>query len=200
MIFGFKNLDFQEVTIQNDDVETPTSLIGQKMVPILQKPDGSYMPESMDIVAYVDKNFGKPVVLGKNNKAISEWLENSRKYASKLYMPRSIEVGLPEFATAGAISYFKNKKEEYIGSFEGNISRTPELKSAAENHLEELIPLIKNENAVNGEEISEDDFHLFPTLRALTIVKGLRFPEKVLNYTNKISNLSKVELYFDVAV
>ncbi len=200
MIFGLKNLPYQEITILNDDVETPTKLIGQKMVPILEKPDGSAMPESMDIVAYIDKNFGKPVILGKNNKAISEWLENSRKYVSRLYMPRSIMVGLPEFETDNAIRYFKSKKEDMIGSFEGNISRTKELKSMAENHLEELISLIKSDKAVNGNEISEDDFHLFPTLRALTIVKGLTIPSIILNYINNMARITNIGLYFDKAI
>ncbi|MDX1950415.1 MAG: glutaredoxin 2 [Rickettsiales bacterium] len=200
MIFGLKKIPYQEITILNDDVETPTKLIGQKMVPILEKPDGSAIPESMDIVAFIDKNFGKPVILGKNNKAVSDWLEASRKYVSRLYMPRSIEVNLPEFATDSAIRYFKTKKEDMIGSFEGNISRTPELKSIAENHLEELVSLIKNESAVNGEEISEDDIHLFPTLRALTIVRGLAIPSKVLNYINNLSRNAEIELYFDKAI
>nr|WP_303803540.1 glutathione S-transferase N-terminal domain-containing protein [Snodgrassella alvi] len=46
-------------------------MIGEKMVPILQKEDGSYMPESLDIVAYVDSNYGKsPVLIGAKNPEI----------------------------------------------------------------------------------------------------------------------------------
>ena len=50
MIFGLKNLPVELVVMLNDDEETPQRLIGQKMAPVLQKKDGSAMPESMEIV------------------------------------------------------------------------------------------------------------------------------------------------------
>ncbi|STR40036.1 glutaredoxin 2 [Klebsiella michiganensis] len=49
-------------------------MIGQKMAPILQKDDSRYMPESMDIVHYVDKLDGKPLLTGPRNPAVETWL------------------------------------------------------------------------------------------------------------------------------
>lgn len=60
MIFGLKNIPVELHVLLNDDAETPTRMVGQKQVPILQKDDSRYMPESMDIVHYVDKLDGKP--------------------------------------------------------------------------------------------------------------------------------------------
>lgn len=37
MIFGLKNIPVELNVLQNDDEATPTRMIGQKMVPILQK-------------------------------------------------------------------------------------------------------------------------------------------------------------------
>lgn len=64
MIFGLKNIPVELNVLQNDDEATPTRMIGQKMVPILQKDDSRYLPESMDIVHYVDNLDGKPLLTG----------------------------------------------------------------------------------------------------------------------------------------
>ncbi len=56
MIFGLKNIPVELHVLLNDDAETPTRMVGQKQVPILQKDDSRYMPESMDIVHYVDNS------------------------------------------------------------------------------------------------------------------------------------------------
>ncbi|EPJ9885427.1 glutaredoxin 2, partial [Serratia marcescens] len=73
MIFGLKRLPIRLVTLLNDDETTPFNLIGQKMVPILVKDNGDAMPESLDIVRYVDNLDDKPVLTGRTNPAIAEW-------------------------------------------------------------------------------------------------------------------------------
>ena len=84
MIFGLKNIPVELHVLLNDDAETPTRMVGQKQVPILQKDDSRYMPESMDIVHYVDKLDGKPLLTGKRSPAIEEWLRKVNGYANWL--------------------------------------------------------------------------------------------------------------------
>jgi len=69
MIFGLKNISFELVMLASDDSETPTKMVGQKMLPILQKEDGSYMPESLDIVSYIDNNYGGKIVVSNNKSS-----------------------------------------------------------------------------------------------------------------------------------
>ena len=88
MIFGLKNLPVELIVMLNDDEETPKRLIGQKIAPILQKEDGSCMPESLDIVRFVDKLDGEPLLTGKTNPAINDWLRNVNGYVNKLLLPR----------------------------------------------------------------------------------------------------------------
>ena len=83
MIFGLKNIPVELHVLLNDDAETPTRMVGQKQVPILQKDDSRYMPESMDIVHYVDKLDGKPLLTGKRSPAIEEWLRKVNGYAKQ---------------------------------------------------------------------------------------------------------------------
>ena len=80
MIFGLKNIPVELNILMNDDVDTPTRMIGQKMAPILQKDDSRYMAESMDIVHYVDKVDGKPLLTGDRNPAIAAWLRKVNEY------------------------------------------------------------------------------------------------------------------------
>ncbi|VTP68108.1 Glutaredoxin-2 [Leclercia adecarboxylata] len=64
------------------DVETPTRMVGKKVVPILQKEEGVYMPESMDIVHYVDQLEGSPVITGECDPAIDALVQ--REYARRI--------------------------------------------------------------------------------------------------------------------
>jgi glutaredoxin 2 len=87
MIFGLKNIPVELIVLLNDDELTPTRMIGQKMAPILQKDDSRYMPESMDIVHYVDKLDGKPLLTGPRNPAVETWLRKVNGYANRLLIP-----------------------------------------------------------------------------------------------------------------
>lgn len=117
MIFGFKSLPFELVTLLNDDVETPTRMIGAKMVPILEQ-DGTYMPESMDIVRHLDAQDGSPVLTQQTTDALTAWLAQSRDYLYTLAMPRWVKAPLEEFTTQGGRDYFINKKTAMLGVVE----------------------------------------------------------------------------------
>lgn len=97
MIFGLKNLPVELITLQNDDEATPTRMIGKKMAPILQKDDSRYLPESMDIVHYVDQLDGQPLLTGKQNPAIEEWLRKVNGYVNRLLIPASRNLHLMSF-------------------------------------------------------------------------------------------------------
>lgn len=110
MIFGLKNIPVELNVLANDDDATPTRMIGKKMAPILQKDDSRYLPESMDIVHYVDNLDGKPLLIGKQNPAIDEWLRKVNGYANRLLLPRFAKSAFDEFSTPSARKYFTEKK------------------------------------------------------------------------------------------
>lgn len=62
MAAGLLGADVEEVVLANDDEATPIGMIGAKQVPILQKEDGSFMGESLDVVRYLDRE-GRPLRL-----------------------------------------------------------------------------------------------------------------------------------------
>ena len=172
MIFGLKNIPVELHVLLNDDAETPTRMVGQKQVPILQKDDSRYMPESMDIVHYVDKLDGKPLLTGKRSPAIEEWLRKVNGYANKLLLPRIAKSAFDEFSTPAARKYFVDKKEASAGNFADLLAHSDGLIKNISDDLRALDKLIVKPNAVNG-ELSEDDIQLFPLLRNLTLVAGI---------------------------
>jgi len=200
MIFGLKNMAVEEEVLLNDDEDTPTKMIGKKMVPILRKEDGSYMPESMDIVHYVEELDHQPVLQPlERDGALQQWLQDLREVLYPLAMPRWIQAPLAEFASQGAIEYFKKKKEGMIGDFDAHLSNSATLKAEASNMLAKLEPMIDQPNAVRG-ALCEDDLHLFAALRCLSIVAGLEYPERVEHYRQTMAREANVPLHDTIAV
>jgi len=202
MIFGYKNIDFELITLLNDDVKTPTDLIGSKMVPILTLDDGSHMPESLDIIKKIeDKSDSNFLSDEKFDFNLEVWLGEARAYLYPLAMPRWIKVGLDEFGTSDAIDYFTKKKEDKIGPFSEHIYKTNEYIKMAEEHLEKLEMLLPDTGDYYlGDDPSINDIHLFPTLRTLSVVKDLEFPSKVYAYMKKQEKFSGVNLHLTIAV
>ncbi len=193
MIFGLKNLPVELIVMQNDDEQLPNKLVGQKMAPILQKEDGSAMPESMDIVHYVDNLDHQPLLQGSTNPAIQDWLRRVNGYINKLLIPRIAEAGFAEFATPEARRYFREKKQASLGDFAELRKHAPGLIKNISDDLRQLDKLIVKPNAVNG-ELSEDDLHLFPLLRSLTLVSGIEWPSRVADYRDNMAKQTQINL------
>ena len=138
MIFGLKNQVLENIILLNDDEKTPVSMIGQKMVPILEKENGEFMPESLDIIKYIDNKISSPLVIWEEDSAIMEILHQVRVDYYSLTMPRWIQSGMEEFKNESARKYFQNKKEQIIGSFSVALEKTEHFKKNISNTLESL--------------------------------------------------------------
>lgn len=199
MIFGLKNIPVELNVLLNDDETTPTRMIGQKMAPILQKDDSRYLPESMDIVHYVDKLDGKPLLTGKQNPALDAWLRKVNGYVNRLLIPRFAKSPFDEFATPEARAYFVAKKEAAIGNFDEHMAHSAGLIKKISDDLRALDKLIVQPNAVNG-ELSDDDIHLFPLLRNLTIVAGINWPTRAADYRDNMAKQTQINLLSSMAI
>ena len=199
MIFGLKNLAFEKITLLNDDEATPVGLVGKKVVPILIKENGEAMPESLDIVKYVDETYGEKLLSDEVRPEITEWMKKVGGYYNHLLLPRFVRLGLDEYKTQSAVDYFVKKKTEGIGDFDENFANSAQYIAQLSPDLVALDKLIISPNAANG-TLSLEDIMLFPMLRNLTCVKGLAFPPNVAKYTERMAVLSQVGLYTDRAV
>ena len=180
MIAALKRRHLQETVVLDDDTETMVSLVGKRVIPILVKDDGTAMLESMDMVRHVD-SFGDPVLTGAERPEIAAWADRVVSKTAPLTIPRYPLLGLPEFATAAALDHYNLRKRKTFGDF-------VELRADTRRYVAELLPdleaidrLIERPLAING-TLSLDDVRVLPLLRSLTVVKGLRLPQKVRNY------------------
>ncbi|ATF75846.1 GrxB family glutaredoxin [Pasteurella multocida] len=199
MIFGLKNIPFKKHVLLNDDEETPIRLVGKKVVPILVKEDGTAMPESLDIVKYIDTHYGEPILQTAVRPEIEALLAEITSYSNYLLMPRFVKLDLAEFATQSAIDYFTKKKTDYVGDFTQHFTNTPTYLARLTQDLEKLSALMVGETSLN-QHLSFEDILVFPLLRNLTCVKGLRFPARLEKYIKRLSELSKVDLYTSQAI
>ncbi|MDB2384781.1 glutaredoxin 2 [Endozoicomonas sp.] len=202
MIFGLKNIPLEPTVLLNDDIDTPTAMVGKKMVPILEKDDGGYMPESLDIVRYIDRLDGQPLITNegnKSNKTVTDWLNNAVPMINLLAIPRTPQLPLAEFATEGARLFYTRGKTEWLGDFQLLLDKSSEFLENINQVLIALESLIKKPGAVNG-VLSEDDLHLFASLRVLSAVKGVSYPPAVEAYRQRLSEMSGVGLLDEIAI
>lgn len=125
--------------------------------------------------------------------------------------PRYMMTPLPEFSTQDSMDAFvKNhpiggidKKvwketipreqqwQQYIDSYKESLTRIDD----ANKYLAELESLLYSENYCTEGGISYDDIDLWSRLRSLTLVKGIVWPKKVLQYMINLSVSGDVPLY-----
>ncbi|CEL94178.1 unnamed protein product [Vitrella brassicaformis CCMP3155] len=213
MIFGLKNIKHDLVYMANDDIETPTHLIGKKMAPILEvrgrRPgEGLIMPESLDIVKYIDESeeigAGLPLLKPFSGRSdLKEWLDSIAEPSRRLSRPRfAWSANLPEFAFDSARrTYIARHPLENPSSYEENYERSAEWIAALSEGLKKLDGMIANpqEGYISEGGISYDDIDMFPRLRNLSIVKGLEFPPNVKAYIEVLSKKTDVALYTKMA-
>ncbi len=200
MVAKYKQVNFESVYLLNDDADSCIDRVGKKMVPILEI-DGQSIGESLDIAHKLDD-------LGKTDQVIAEGGDSDRftqplmtenRAIFSLLFPRSVQMGLPEFATQSAIEFYRVNKEAVIEcSFEQALENTAEHKSRVEEVLSDLPLLVKPSD--RGGLLSWDDVMIFPMLRNLTMVKDIQMPAQVVDYINEVAALTKVELYTDRAI
>lgn len=198
MIFGLKQIAFDLVVLMNDDEATPIRMIGKKMAPILQDGD-SYLAESMDIVAHIDGMAGTRLLSGPRNRSVTQWNSDVSGPLFSLALPRWAAAEFGEFSTPAARAYFTRNKERMIGSFEQHLAASADYIAALNRHLLTLEPLIQSPDAVNG-VLSEDDIHLFATLRSMSIVRGIAYPPAVEAYRIRMAERSGIDLHDQIAI
>ena len=195
MIFGLKNIPLENITLLNDDEKTPISMIGKKMLPILEKEDQQFMPESIDIIQYIDQKFSPSIISMEEDSFLMSKLNQARSSYYSLTMPRWVKSDMEEFKTPASRDYFQKKKELMIGSFDSAFDQTDYFKKDISQILKDLsLKISPSLKQYKEGQWSLNDFHLFAFLRGLSIVKGLEFPKNVQTYMENVSQSSGVPL------
>ncbi len=178
MALGFLKMPYESRVVPYDNQETPVSLIGIKMLPILSI-DGTPMKESLDIIRKLDTTNQ----LQGDSELVSaeEVIKEFNNPVHSLAMPYWIHT--PEF-TPTARAYFLKQKEAKRGPF-------PELVKKAETYKEELAELFANLESrlhpyFESNSIRLQDIMIAAHLWGLYIVPEFQFPEGIHQYLQKI--------------
>lgn len=230
LAMGVKNVKHIVQFLANDDIPTPTKLIGKKIAPIFGIPeDDLIMGESLDIIEKVDSDdrFGATgqILPTTGRKDIKAWQKSVQILLRTLQRPRYVATGLiPEFQQIdGRHAFIKNhqlppyEKPEWKGDGTDENPGMPmeeKLKLYAEAmsmdptsliedlnaKLIELDDLIYSEHHCSEGGLSMDDIDLWSRLRSITIVKGIQWPTKLRGYMHNLSELGDVPLYDEMAL
>lgn len=200
MLAGIRNIALDETTLPYDDEATPIALIGAKQVPILQKPDGSHMGESLEIVRFLDEHVGSERLSERVRPELQAWLDKLDEYANRLMQPRFAKLPLAEYPTAESVAYYVAKKEKSLGSFATHLNKSKSYLTRLNGDLAELDALLLSEQYADGTAWSMEDILLFPLLRNLTVVRGAVFGTRTTAYLMNAEWHSGIDLYFDRAL
>lgn len=199
---GVKNVKHQVTWLLNDDIESPTALVGKKVVPIFQPsgPDGPSMPESMDICKAVDSDarYGPPNLFrpASGRTDIAGWFNEHAELIRRLSRPRVVKAYLPEFASSDArAAYIRNHPISEPSDYEENFRNSDNLVLKLQPYMPDLDDMIFSTEFVTEGGLSFDDIDLFPRLRTLTLVADLVMPPKMEMYLSIQSAISDVGLY-----
>jgi len=204
------------VFMGNDDVETPTALVGKKIAPIWVDEDGP-MAESLDIIAKCDPASSFAPASGRTD--LKAWQKSVQTINRKLQRPRYVMVPLPEFMQKSGRDAFVNnhqmppfEKSEWKGNpdmsletkyakYEEAFAQSAELVPQLNQKLLELEEMIYSPEAcTEGIGVSYDDIDLWARLRSLTVIKGLAIPPKTRAYLDHFEKVGDVPLYDVMAV
>jgi glutaredoxin 2 len=194
-IFGLKAIPVEISVVMEGDAETSIRLVGKKVVPILEKDDGTAMAESMDIVRYVDDRFPPKCLTDPVREEIEAWCKEARSTISRLAIPRMTRSSFKENATEAAQKAYLEREQKALGDLEALMNDTPRLVVEAEELLARLELIVEAWAA-----FSETDLVLFSQLRSLSIVKGIKFGPKARDFAEKMSALGGVPLLDDRAI
>jgi len=208
--------DHKLTFMENDDVETPTGLVGKKIAPIWVDEDGPMM-ESLDIIAKVDTQ--NKIAPSSGRTDLKAWQKSVQTLLRKLQRPRYVMVPLPEFMKkSGRDAFVANhqmppyEKSEWKGvadfaiedkyaKYEEAFGMTDALLPELNEKLKELDELIYSPEAcTEGIGFSYDDVDLWARLRSLTVIKGAAIGPKTRAYLDYFEKAGDVPLYDAMAV
>eukprot|EP00468_Gymnochlora_sp_CCMP2014_P012869 CAMPEP_0167746166 /NCGR_PEP_ID=MMETSP0110_2-20121227/3561_1 /TAXON_ID=629695 /ORGANISM="Gymnochlora sp., Strain CCMP2014" /LENGTH=331 /DNA_ID=CAMNT_0007630899 /DNA_START=91 /DNA_END=1086 /DNA_ORIENTATION=- len=150
MIYGLKNIAVDIVFVMYDKGQKLIDMAGKRITPILQI-ESEIKLESLDIVKWVDEEFGAPILLpGSNRTDIAEWLHDTAMLRRKLTRPRFVRHPLPEFTQRSA-------RDEYIFThpFTAGCARPPTPYSAPAENFNASVDTNTSEVSQNLEDNNE---------------------------------------------
>ncbi|MGB1360769.1 MAG: glutaredoxin 2 [Alphaproteobacteria bacterium] len=185
VVLGYKGIECDIEYLLDDDIDGHIEKVGSKQVPILQKDDGSYMAESLDIVKYFDSLDGNPIFKKTSGRSDIENIFNEmRDEFRTLVFSYLAEASFGELKTESARQHFINRYLKHINvdSLDEAISKRQQHKQVVEQTMIKMNDLIYSKEHISEGGLSMDDVVYFADLHRMSIVPDLNMPENVRGY------------------
>lgn len=180
---GYLDIPFKSTVIPYSDEETPRSIAGKKMLPILKTEDSNIINESLDIIKFLDQEQRL-----KQTVNVDMLLSELGQNIHSLVMPYWIWT--PEFSPEDR-EYFRQKKEVKRGPFEELINNRSNFESKLNVQLKqleaELSPFYKSE------KLTLNDILIASHLWGLYILPEFQFPTHIHTYLQTIKKLCRFD-------
>lgn len=176
-VAGKLGIKLEDVVLDYDDIETPIKLIGKKMVPILEKDDGTIMSESNDIISLFIELAGSNETK-KPTKGAIEWQGGSFAPLLQIGLPRWPLLDLQEFKTESSRIAWEDNKQSTELNFVQLIEDTANIVLQVN---EFLIGTEKQLNINNGKTSLSllDSAIYYSILRGLYCEPTIIWPEQL---------------------
>jgi len=215
LALGVTGVQHKLVFLGNDDVETPTAMVGKKIAPIWKDADGPMM-ESLDIIGKMDPEGTIKPSSGRDD--FKKWQKEVQTLMRKLCRPRYVKVPLPEFMQkAGRDAFVNNHQmppfektdwkgnadmpiEIKYGHYDTAYGESASLIAELNAKMGKLDAMIFSEEMATEGGFSYDDVDLWARLRSLTLIEGLEIPPKTRAYLDYYAAKGDVPLYDTMAI
>lgn len=213
LVLGWKGLAYErKVYGYGDSLGDPkkglydsgAQLTGKKQLPVLEV-DGKLIPESNDIISYIEGMQGPGKILLpplSGRKDLKDFFSSKGKFKEALNIltrPEKIKMThLKDWARSEDIKYAKDKYENAGFDYAAAEAAKEENITNMNSYLEELDTMVYSDEALTDNPcgLSWDDVVYLPQIRTLTCVKGLTWPKKLRAYTVNALYRGNVSSYF----
>ena len=178
------NVEYQVVDYA--DAQTLIDLIGQKMVPVLEKDDGTVMAESMDIIADFIAQAGIDVVAVSSEETLA-FQRETFPLIQKIGYPRWAKLNLKEFATEESVAAWHAKKETEELNFVRLLENTEQIVADVNAQLVQAETLIQP-NAGKSPLPLVDQAIYFSLLRGFFAEPTVTWPQELTLWLETNSN------------
>lgn len=183
MTLSYLQLSYSSKVVPYHDEKTPLSLIGKKMLPVLVH-EGKAMPESLDIMKFLDKENKLSITEMLSSQAYPEFeklLSSLGSSVHSLAMP--YWMWTPEFNDESR-AYFQAKKEVKRGPFK-------DLVKNQKQFIEEITPYLQQAEDKLKPFYGSNTFGAFDILLAahvwgLYVVPEFQFSQKFHQYLQSV--------------
>lgn len=177
------NLPLEYQVVDYADANTLIDLIGKKMVPVLEKDDGSVMAESLDIIALFIEQAGLDAT-HQPSEAVLSFQQQAFALVQGIGYPRYTRLGLKEYPSQASHDAWRAKKETPELNFERLLAQTPELVAQVNERLVQALELLAIEQGQSSLSLV-DQAVMFSLLRAFYAEPSIEWPLELHQWMEK---------------